>query len=332
MYRDELLGFACNSLTKSDGTRLGPHQNTGFMRGHHHETLSCFCTFVIQRRPKARWRLSPSHRVRRSRPHRKTFLQGAPLPAPPRVAPSYPPQELDRIVSPIALYPDPLLASGLSRPRRSLRRFPYAALAGGDQHHYLSPEQIAGSHCRLISCPGSRACRPCCRSRRCSAMMAGDMPWTEELGASLSPVTGRSDGGCPADAADGVQLRVSSDRTRRSSCSEGRSSRSRPLTPHSSLCRITTRPLSSRAPRPRRSSVAGAVRFGYGVRIERGVRAVGLGNDTIRLGRARGDRQQHTMAAVVDQPHRLCSSVCGRPAACRRAARGATRGARTNRA
>jgi hypothetical protein len=40
--------------------------------------------------------------------------QGAPLPAPPQAAQSYSPQELDRIVSPIALYPDPLLGQVLT--------------------------------------------------------------------------------------------------------------------------------------------------------------------------------------------------------------------------
>src|ERR1700720_3755933 len=38
----------------------------------------------------------------------------APLPYPPPPAASYPPQELDRIVSPLALYPDPLLAQVLA--------------------------------------------------------------------------------------------------------------------------------------------------------------------------------------------------------------------------
>jgi hypothetical protein len=38
----------------------------------------------------------------------------APLPYPPPPTASYPPQELDRIVSPVALYPDPLLAQVLA--------------------------------------------------------------------------------------------------------------------------------------------------------------------------------------------------------------------------
>ena len=47
-------------------------------------------------------------------------LAQAPLPTPPKPPespaplPSYPPAELDRIVSPIALYPDPLLAQVLA--------------------------------------------------------------------------------------------------------------------------------------------------------------------------------------------------------------------------
>src|ERR1700745_4038509 len=59
---------------------------------------------------------------------------GAPLPAPPQVAASYPPQELDRIVSPIALYPDPLLAQVLTAATFSPEIPPAASWA--DQPHY----------------------------------------------------------------------------------------------------------------------------------------------------------------------------------------------------
>ena len=108
--------------------------------------------------------------------------QGAPLPAPPQVAQSYPPQELDRIVSPIALYPDPLLGQVLTAATFSPEIPPAANWA--DQHHYVSPAQlpaaIAADH--LMWQPSVQALLP---FPQVLAMMAGDMPWTEELGAAF---------------------------------------------------------------------------------------------------------------------------------------------------
>jgi hypothetical protein len=66
--------------------------------------------------------------------------QGAPLPAPPRVAQSYSPEELDRIVSPIALYPDPLLGQVLTAATFS-PEIPDAA-RWADEHHYVPPAQL----------------------------------------------------------------------------------------------------------------------------------------------------------------------------------------------
>ncbi|HUK36922.1 MAG TPA: DUF3300 domain-containing protein, partial [Vicinamibacterales bacterium] len=68
---------------------------------------------------------------------------GAPLPAPAQVAQSYSPQELDRIASPIALYPDPLLAQVLTAATFS-PEIP-AAAQWADQHHYLPPPQVAAA-------------------------------------------------------------------------------------------------------------------------------------------------------------------------------------------
>src|SRR5579871_635567 len=82
-----------------------------------------------------------------------TFAQGAPLPPPPEASPvgaplpmppqgavSYAPQELDRIVSPIALYPDPLLGQVLTASTFS-PEIPEAA-RWADQHHYVPPAQL----------------------------------------------------------------------------------------------------------------------------------------------------------------------------------------------
>src|SRR5580765_1864108 len=76
-------------------------------------------------------------------PQSQEFPAGAPLPAPPRVAPSYPPQELDRIVSPIALYPDPLLAQVLAAATFS-PEIPDAARWAED-HHYLTGAPLAAA-------------------------------------------------------------------------------------------------------------------------------------------------------------------------------------------
>ncbi|MDR1990754.1 MAG: DUF3300 domain-containing protein [Acidobacteriaceae bacterium] len=115
-----------------------------------------------------------------------TFAQGAalpaPLPAPPQVAASYSSQELDRVVSPIALYPDPLLAQVLSASTFS-PDIP-AAAQWADQHHYLSSAQLpaAMSTDQLPWQPSVQALLP---FPQVLDMMASSMPWTEELGAAF---------------------------------------------------------------------------------------------------------------------------------------------------
>src|SRR5215471_6029326 len=74
-------------------------------------------------------------------PPEQAPLPGAPLPAGtpapvPQAAPVYPPAELDRITSPIALYPDPLLAQVLAAATY-WDQIPDAA-RWADAHHYLS--------------------------------------------------------------------------------------------------------------------------------------------------------------------------------------------------
>ncbi len=102
----------------------------------------------------------------------------APLPsaAPP---PSYAPQELDRIVSPIALYPDPLLAQVLAAATYS-SEIPDGA-SWSDSHHYLVDGRLtqAIAEDRLPWDPSVQALLP---FPSVLEMMAGDMAWTEELG------------------------------------------------------------------------------------------------------------------------------------------------------
>jgi hypothetical protein len=101
----------------------------------------------------------------------------APAPQPP--PPSYPPQELDRLVSPIALYPDPLLAQILTAST-----FPDdipAAAQWADQHHYLNGDALAQAITadQLPWDPSVQALLP---FPSVLDMMASDMPWTQELG------------------------------------------------------------------------------------------------------------------------------------------------------
>src|SRR5579862_4774076 len=106
----------------------------------------------------------------------------APLPAPPPPMAAYPPQELDRIVSPIALYPDPLLAQVLAAATFS-PEIPDAA-RWADQHHYLRPETLPGAIAadRLPWQPPVQALLP---FPSVLAMMASSMPWTEEIGGAF---------------------------------------------------------------------------------------------------------------------------------------------------
>jgi len=114
--------------------------------------------------------------------------QGAPLPpaqAPPpnmAPAPAYPAAELERIVSPIALYPDPLLAQILAAATFSAD-IPDAA-RWADQHHYLADVRLTAAMeaDRLPWDPSVQALLP---FPSVLGMMASNMPWTEELGAAF---------------------------------------------------------------------------------------------------------------------------------------------------
>ena len=116
--------------------------------------------------------------------------QGAPLPrpqAPPPDAamplpPVYPAAELDRLVSPIALYPDPLLAQVLAAATYS-SDIPDAA-RWADQHHYLTDAALTAAIAadRLPWDPAVQALLP---FPSVLGMMASSMPWTDELGAAF---------------------------------------------------------------------------------------------------------------------------------------------------
>jgi len=93
--------------------------------------------------------------------------------------PAYPPQELDRLVQRIALYPDALLSQILAAAT-----FPDqipAAAQWSDQHHYLTGDALARaiSDDRLPWDPSVQALLP---FPSVLDMLASDMSWTSELG------------------------------------------------------------------------------------------------------------------------------------------------------
>jgi hypothetical protein len=93
--------------------------------------------------------------------------------------PYYPPPELERLVSRIALYPDPLLAQILTAST-----FPNdipAAAQWADEHHYLTGDALAQAITadQLPWDPSVQALLP---FPSVLDMMASDMGWTQELG------------------------------------------------------------------------------------------------------------------------------------------------------
>ena len=105
------------------------------------------------------------------------LLAGATIPA--QAQPVLPPGDLDRLVSRIALYPDPLLAQILSAATYS-DQIPEGA-KWADEHHYLQGDALAaaitGDH--LPWDPSVQALLP---FPSVLDTMASDMPWTTQLG------------------------------------------------------------------------------------------------------------------------------------------------------
>jgi hypothetical protein len=91
----------------------------------------------------------------------------------------YPPAELDRLVSRIALYPDPLLAQILAASTYP-EQIPDAS-RWADDHHYLSGEPLARAigDDHLPMDPSVQALLP---FPSVLHMMSADMPWTTSLG------------------------------------------------------------------------------------------------------------------------------------------------------
>lgn len=93
--------------------------------------------------------------------------------------PSYPPKELDSLVTRIALYPDPLLAQILAAATYP-DQIPDAA-KWADEHHYLHGDDLA----RAITedhLPWDASVQALLPFPSVLEMMASDMNWTSELG------------------------------------------------------------------------------------------------------------------------------------------------------
>jgi len=101
------------------------------------------------------------------------------LPAPAVAQPSYGPGDLDRLVSRVALYPDPLLTQVLAAATFS-DQIPEAA-RWSDQHHYLTGDALARAIAEdhLPWEPSVQALLP---FPSVLEMMASDMAWTADLG------------------------------------------------------------------------------------------------------------------------------------------------------
>ena len=103
----------------------------------------------------------------------------APLPPQAPPPPMYAPAQLDQMVTPIALYPDPLLAQIFAAATYP-DQIPDAA-RWADQHHYLSGQALADAiqQDQLPWDPSVQALLP---FPTVLGMMASDMPWTSALG------------------------------------------------------------------------------------------------------------------------------------------------------
>jgi hypothetical protein len=99
--------------------------------------------------------------------------------APDQAPPSYSPEQLDKLVSRIALYPDPLLAQVLAAATFS-DQIPDAA-KWADEHHYLTGDDLASaiSDDQLTWDPSVQALLP---FPSVLETMASDMDWTKNLG------------------------------------------------------------------------------------------------------------------------------------------------------
>jgi len=107
---------------------------------------------------------------------------GAQQPFPPQTAqqpPAYAPGQLDQMVSPIALYPDALLAQIFAAATYP-DQIPDAA-RWADQHHYLTGQPLADA-IQADQLPWDPSVQALLPFPTVLGMMASDMPWTTAIG------------------------------------------------------------------------------------------------------------------------------------------------------
>src|SRR3984957_1520414 len=109
-------------------------------------------------------------------PPAETSAPPMPQQAPP---PAYAPGQLGQMVSPIALYPDPLLAQIFAAATYP-DQIPDAA-RWADQHHYLTGKALADA-IQADQLPWDPSVQALLPFPSVLAMMASDMPWTTDLG------------------------------------------------------------------------------------------------------------------------------------------------------
>jgi hypothetical protein len=104
-----------------------------------------------------------------------------PTPPPPQQAapPAYAPGQLNQMVSPVALYPDPLLAQIFAAATYP-DQIPDAA-KWADQHHYLTGQALADA-IQADQLPWDPSVQALLPFPSVLNMMASDMPWTTAIG------------------------------------------------------------------------------------------------------------------------------------------------------
>ena len=229
--------------------------------------------------------------------------------------PVYPAAELERVVSPIALYPDPLLAQVLAAAT-FWADIPDAA-RWADQHHYMVDAQLTAAM-QADHLPWDPAVQALLPFPSVLSMMASSMPWTQELGAAFLAQEG--------DVMDAVQRQRQRaheygylQSTPRYTVSSGPYISIVPVNPAYIVVRTTTRPSYA----PRFAAYGRRDRLRFGVRMARHSRR-GLGrharcgkrarsSSTMRRGSAQANR---TTCIFYAQSALRRRGAAGRAASC----------------
>jgi hypothetical protein len=215
------------------------------------------------------------------------FAMLAAIPLLAQAPPSFPPQQLDNLVSRVALYPDPLLAQVLAAATYS-DQIPDAA-QWSDEHHYVTGDALARDiqEDQLPWDPSVQALLP-------FPVSAGDDGFRHELdprfGRCVFGARARRHGRGAANASRGPRFRLSANQ-RPDHRQRGSVYRDRSREPRGAICAVLRSPgrVCPAAARLR-GQPGHYVQFRHLDRT--GFPAVGLGRQSHRVGFARGIRQQ----------------------------------------